>query len=479
KYLPAQQAGAMLFQFLHALLLVTVGVLVPLMTKDCISRERREGTLGLLFLTNLKAHHVVLAKSFAHGLRAATLWFAVIPVMTLPLLMGGVDWRQIALSSFYSLELVVLSLLLGVIVSAVARGWITALVLTILLTIGNAWLLLVGNMFAFMAGNELANGTSAARLDLFAADTSGWAAFLSSTFSAQKLGFVLGLAVSMLCLVLLSIVVVLLVAKHLQQNWQDKLKSRRQQRVEKKLYTPIFALGFFRGWMRRSLERNPIGWLEKRSLSGRIAGWVWLAIMISLTSTAVSYGRLMEELLSVTMWALLASLAYIAAASFRRERETGALELILVTPLKEWTIIWGRLWGMWGIFLPAFALWAAAMVYSFSWMDHWRPTLLLSFSSSFIALPVIGLYFSLRSRVVVLAWLATLAIGFLLPVLMVLAVRLGWKFVSAGLFGNLDPAHAPANLSWLTSILQFFIAAFLLWRLHLLLVRRTFSLRTA
>src|SRR6188768_3422187 len=32
------------------------------LTADCLSEERREGTLGLLFLTDLKGHDVVLGK---------------------------------------------------------------------------------------------------------------------------------------------------------------------------------------------------------------------------------------------------------------------------------------------------------------------------------------------------------------------------------------------------------------------------------
>src|SRR5882757_9768659 len=34
----------------------------PLSTTDCLSRERREGTLGLLFLTNLRSRDVVFGK---------------------------------------------------------------------------------------------------------------------------------------------------------------------------------------------------------------------------------------------------------------------------------------------------------------------------------------------------------------------------------------------------------------------------------
>ena len=43
-------------------------------TADAISRERREGTLGLLFLTDLKGYDVVLGKLAATSLSANTPW---------------------------------------------------------------------------------------------------------------------------------------------------------------------------------------------------------------------------------------------------------------------------------------------------------------------------------------------------------------------------------------------------------------------
>src|ERR1041385_9088455 len=65
--------GAALFGNLNTAMFVAIWVLVPLLTADCLSRERREGTLGLLFLTPLTSRGVVLAKSLIHALRAATL----------------------------------------------------------------------------------------------------------------------------------------------------------------------------------------------------------------------------------------------------------------------------------------------------------------------------------------------------------------------------------------------------------------------
>src|SRR5208283_1006775 len=90
--------GRQLFAALHFALFGATWLLVPMLTADCISRERREGTLGLLFLTPLKGADIVVAKGLVHGLRAITLWFAVLPVLTVPFLMGGVSWTEAAFS---------------------------------------------------------------------------------------------------------------------------------------------------------------------------------------------------------------------------------------------------------------------------------------------------------------------------------------------------------------------------------------------
>ena len=57
------------------------------LTSDCLSAEKREGTLGLLFLTNLKARDIVIAKVFSHGLRSLTMWAATLPIIAVPLLL--------------------------------------------------------------------------------------------------------------------------------------------------------------------------------------------------------------------------------------------------------------------------------------------------------------------------------------------------------------------------------------------------------
>jgi ABC-type transport system involved in cytochrome c biogenesis permease component len=68
-------------------------------TADCLSWEKREGTLGLLFLTNLSSAEIVAGKLCSSVLAAVYGLFAVFPLLALPLLLGGVSfgyfWRTI------------------------------------------------------------------------------------------------------------------------------------------------------------------------------------------------------------------------------------------------------------------------------------------------------------------------------------------------------------------------------------------------
>jgi ABC-type Na+ efflux pump permease subunit len=78
----AAQLGGWLFASLHTMLLGVIFVIVPGLTADCIAREKREETLGLLFLTPLSAGGIVAGKAMAQGLRACTLWLAALPLLT-------------------------------------------------------------------------------------------------------------------------------------------------------------------------------------------------------------------------------------------------------------------------------------------------------------------------------------------------------------------------------------------------------------
>jgi ABC-type transport system involved in cytochrome c biogenesis permease component len=119
--------GRPLFGALHGTLFGAIWLLVPMLTADCISRERREGTLGLLFLTPLTGTDIVVAKGLVHGLRAMTFWLAVLPVLTVPFLIGGVSWREAALSVLVNANAMCWALSAGLLASAWNKEWLRAL----------------------------------------------------------------------------------------------------------------------------------------------------------------------------------------------------------------------------------------------------------------------------------------------------------------------------------------------------------------
>jgi len=110
--------GRELFGRLAFVLTLALLIIVPAMTSDCISRERREGTLGLLFLTPLTAIDVVAGKSIVHVLRSVTLLMASLPVLVLPFMMGGIDWRDGAFAFGHVVSVLTIGIAAGVFASA-------------------------------------------------------------------------------------------------------------------------------------------------------------------------------------------------------------------------------------------------------------------------------------------------------------------------------------------------------------------------
>jgi hypothetical protein len=96
--------GAEFFSFIHLGLFLAIWIMVPLLTADCISSERREETLPLLFLTRLKPGQIVAAKGVAQSLRALTLWGAALPVAAIAFLIGGVTWKEAVISACINLS---------------------------------------------------------------------------------------------------------------------------------------------------------------------------------------------------------------------------------------------------------------------------------------------------------------------------------------------------------------------------------------
>src|SRR5258705_213279 len=90
-------------------------------TADCLSSEKREGTLGLLFLTDLKGYDVVCGKLAATSLRGFYGLLAILPVLGLPLMMGGVSLQEVGRMSLVLLNTFFFSLAIGIFGSVLTR----------------------------------------------------------------------------------------------------------------------------------------------------------------------------------------------------------------------------------------------------------------------------------------------------------------------------------------------------------------------
>ena len=118
---PRTQLGQLL---LNALGVVALGFSMlsgVFLTADCLAEEKREGTLGLLFLTDLRSYDVVLGKLAASSLHAFFGLLATFPILGLTLLLGGVTGREFSHLLLVFAVTLFFSLSMGMFVSAFSK----------------------------------------------------------------------------------------------------------------------------------------------------------------------------------------------------------------------------------------------------------------------------------------------------------------------------------------------------------------------
>jgi ABC-type transport system involved in cytochrome c biogenesis permease component len=89
-----------------------------LLTADSIASEKQGGTIGLLFLTDLKGYDIVLGKLAAHSVNAFFGLLAIFPVLALPLLLGSVTGLEFSRLLLVFGTTLLFSLSLGLAVSS-------------------------------------------------------------------------------------------------------------------------------------------------------------------------------------------------------------------------------------------------------------------------------------------------------------------------------------------------------------------------
>lgn len=337
------QAGEVIFVLLAGLGFASALFDGVRSTADCLSEEKRSGTLGLLFLTDLRPYDVVLGKLMASSLNSFYGMLAVFPALAVPLVVGGVTVGEFWRLLLTLLNTMFLSVCIGMLVSALCRderrAWISATAALLFLAIVPPLLLNVG-----WAGSTALATTSPTTAFVHVFDAAYMTAgdrYWSSIRNVQLLGW--------LCLGAAMFI--------LPRTWQDRGEGRRATTTAGR---GRFSLSVGRNSVPDDfsgragmLDGNPAVWLVAR------AGLRWTFLWMLIAAVALVLG-IVWQLSSGTVagwWAiagvmfllhigLSVNVAVEACHLFSGARDSGAMELLLCTPLSAKDVVEGHIEGL-------------------------------------------------------------------------------------------------------------------------------------
>ncbi len=309
------------------------------LTADCISEEKRTGTLGLLFLTDLEGYEVVLGKFAVRALNPLLALLAILPVISLAILVGGVTagefWRM-ALALVATLWF---SLATGMYISTRSREAHKAS--------GATLMVLLAVCIGLTLASANTRGTQWHDLFYLSSLPSPFTCFGYSFEHAYAIGsktfwlsllFVLGAGAALL----------MLAGWTIQSSWQDDPLSEKPARAWRSNKKTIRS---------RLGDRSPLLWLMETGGNLQATVWVvaigWAALVIAscllpggIKWPVAFYGS------KATAFLLKVLFAAQACRFFVECRQSGALELLLCTPLPEREVIRVQWKQLRNLFLP-------------------------------------------------------------------------------------------------------------------------------
>jgi hypothetical protein len=333
--LPPQRVGVTLFTALAQLGFYACLLPGVLLTADCISQEKRDGTLGLLFLTDLKGSDIVFGKLVATSAHAFYGLLAIFPVMAIPLLAGGVTPGEVARMVVVLVNTLFFSLAAGMLVSAFSRWEKRAMTAAaIVIFMGAFGVEIPGPPFHLLS---LRAGMRGAFDSAFTANP---ALFYGSTIWIFVLSWIfLGWA----CW---------LVPRRVEEKLEPAIASDEATRLWPKAEEITGEVAQSTG-MEKLGEGNPVEWLANRD--GQTSVWMWLTIIFSGLAWMMTHPFLKSGQGS-PVFAIAAGLlfhaflkfwlAYDAASRFTSDRRCGALEMLLSTPLTVSEMLGGQFRSM-------------------------------------------------------------------------------------------------------------------------------------
>jgi ABC-type transport system involved in multi-copper enzyme maturation permease subunit len=350
--------------FLH--LLTTLGYIGALFSgivliADSISREKREGTLDLLLLTDLRLGDVVLGKILAQMIVPIYGFVAMVPALELSIFVGGTTAGECARmllvwtnALFFSLAVSSLisalameqrtahaGSMLGVVLAAVALPYLGALASA---KTGHAFWQTAASLFSPTGPVQFGQSYGVMRAWF-------WSALLANQVSCWLL-----------------LILAHLILKH---------------SVRRRSSGPVWAAkpappGAEPGPLPRRreaplLDAHPIQWLASRSLG--VPTLLWATCLATFVIVGLGYGRIPDELMLVLLAAAHLGLKFAVASSathaFAADRRSGALESLLGTAVGVPEIASGMCRVLWRRFTgPMFILASATLLQLWGMLEH-------------------------------------------------------------------------------------------------------------
>jgi ABC-type transport system involved in cytochrome c biogenesis permease component len=345
---PPSEMGQSLFTGLAALAFVYCAAAGIRVTSDCLSEEKREGTLGLLFLTDLRGYDVVFGKLVATSLNSMYGLLAILPVLALPLLLGGVEPHSVWRTALALVNALFLSLSVGMFISAVCRNERRAMLGTLLVLLS----LTVGLPTVRFILDEILNRPPPLGPDVLLLPSPAFAVIqavetLGTLNPNRHENFVL----SMVTIHIMAWAFLALASGLLPRAWHERPPGTVSLRWRDRWQRWTQGAATLRHEARRRLLAvNPFLWLAgrdrfKTDLVWTFLGlvgvvWFWGWIRIGRDWLSLEMGIATALLLHVTLKCWLAS---EACRRFVEDRRSGALELVLSTPVTVEEILHGQL----------------------------------------------------------------------------------------------------------------------------------------
>ncbi len=348
-----QVQGRRLFTILSwiALAYSLIGGIIA--TSDSLSAEKREGTLGLLFLTHLKGRDVVLGKIAASSTSLLYGVFALAPVLAIGFLFGGVSWDEMFRLVIALISSALFALAVGTLISSLSRDERTAMFMSIFLvgvwTLGPHYVRYVRSIGVVPGARPFpTEWLAASPLRAFELAFVGPLAVMPPMTSFLKtIGVLWSIGVGSLAIA--SFVLPRTLQERVRtRKWRENFAKTRSERQ--------------RPWRERLLDRSPFAWLAGRDRTRPFAVWFFVLSMFVLFVWLFRKGAVLNTPDLMAFLAFIIQLVlkiWVLSETCTRcveDRRSGAYELLLCSPLSLREMARGQAMALRTQFLPPVAL---------------------------------------------------------------------------------------------------------------------------